>query len=117
MALGNKAYRNGKCKCDNHKWSIFETRETISCEVVITVECRNCNSLWDTKSPNEEVISLMKPNEIEWYKKVLNNRAEREQKHLDSIAEKMAELEKDRNKTLSNIKKLRDKVEELETIN
>lgn len=110
MALGNKAKRTGKCKCNNHKWSIFEVRETISCEAVITVRCLNCDSLWDTKSPNEEVIKAMNQKEIQWYKTVLDNRIQRERNHLDSIANKMAELEKDRNDTLFTIKKLEEKV-------
>lgn len=48
--LGSKAARTGKCKCDNPDISIWELRITNTGELVITLDCKNCHALWDSKS-------------------------------------------------------------------
>ncbi|MCM1236470.1 MAG: hypothetical protein NC489_40845 [Ruminococcus flavefaciens] len=48
--FGRKADRTGRCKCDNHRWDVFEVRETQRGEVVVSFHCTSCGALWDTKS-------------------------------------------------------------------
>ena len=48
--MGNKPQRTRKCTCDNPVWDVWEVRETVGHEVVVTLDCRSCKSMWDSRS-------------------------------------------------------------------
>lgn len=112
--MGCKATRTKKCNCDNHKWGIFELRETSSNEAVVTIWCQNCSSLWDTKSVDAIVLSLMKEKDIKWYIQVLKNRLDYQHKHLEDIDEQILKFEKEKSKVARNIEKINKQLGELE---
>ena len=60
--FGNKARRTKKCSCDNPQWTIWEVRVTVNYEVIISLDCGSCKSLWDSKSrESRKYVDLSKP--------------------------------------------------------
>lgn len=110
MGFGSKAERNGKCKCHSQEWHIFEVRETKSHDVVVTVSCTHCKSLWDTRSINSNILSLMTENQAQWYKSVLEDKVKGEKSHLDNVNRQIEELQKERNKSCVVINKLQEQI-------
>ncbi|WP_394910549.1 hypothetical protein [uncultured Robinsoniella sp.] len=110
MGFGSKAERNGKCKCDSQEWYIFEVRETKSHDVVVTVSCTHCKSLWDTRAINSDILSLMTENQAQWYKSVLEDKVKMQKSHLDNVNRQIEELQKERNKSCAVINKLQEKI-------
>lgn len=113
MGFGSKAERNGKCKCESRKWNIFELRETYSHEAVVTVSCTHCKALWDTRAVNDDILSLMTENQVQWYKKVLENKIETEIRHFESINKQIIELQDEKDKIYTKINKMKDRIKDI----
>lgn len=115
--FGSKSERTKKCKCKNPLWSVFEfSISKLKDNYTITLQCYNCNSLWDTKSMNDDIFIKLNENQKSAYLSVLNNQLQKEIKNVENKNLKIKELEsqiKKGNKAISKYETLIEKYAEM----
>ena len=90
--LGSKAERNGKCKCGNDNYDVFEVRIDNKFRPVITLWCHKCDALWDSRS-NTARKFVIEENYINMIKRADENRKALLTNCIDIRYKKIKELQ------------------------